>query len=209
MTDFNSTNSDLQVTDGIEFLDTSDIQPVEETDIDDGTYHATKMSPEEVERIDDLWKEPEDVDADIEPYRASSNSEIVNSDIIEPYRAKPLSDTTELEDLSDASDSKSIEESFALDIESASIEGINDESENLERLRRMSDEDILAEYSSEGKDKYDPELFNTLTDGLSKEELEHLKEGLASGDKDVYEYFGLNSDGDENDSEGFARVRKL
>lgn len=209
MTDFNSTNSDIHAIDDIEFLDTSDIQPVEETDIDDGNYHATKMSPEEIKRIDDLWKEPEDVDADIEPYRASSNSEIVNSDIIEPYRAKPLSDTTELEDLSDASDSKSIEESFALDIESTSIESINDESENLEKLSRMNDKDILAEYRSEGMEKYDPELFNALTDGLSKKELEHLKEGLASGDKDVYEYFGLNSDGNENDSEGFARVRRL
>lgn len=206
MTDYNSLDNEMQAVDDIEFLDTSDVQPVETTDIDDGKYHATKMSAEELERIDDLWKESEDVTKDVEPYRASSNSDIFNSEEIEPYRARPLSDAVETEDISG---SKSIEEDFASDVESATVESIDNDVENLEKLGRMSDEDILSEYRSNGKEKFDSELFGALTDGLSKEELEHLKEGLASGDKDVYEYFGLSSNGDESDSEGFARVRKL
>ena len=198
MTDFNSTSNDWRTIDDIEFLDTSDAQPVDETDLDEASYHATKMSLEEVQRIDDLWKEPEDVDTDIEPYRAKALSD--NNDL--------QCDINEESQLTDIGSSESLEDRFASDIEAMSFDDLKAEQERLDRLSQMNDMDIFAEYDAEQKPKYDPALFDSLTDGLSREALEHLKEGLASGDQAVYDYFGLKSN-DENDTEGFTRVRKL
>jgi len=55
--------------------------------------------------------------------------------------------------------------------------------------------------------KYDPELMSALTDGLPRETLEHLKAGLATGDPDVYDYFGLGND-EETGNADFTRTRK-
>lgn len=187
----------LQSIDDVEFLDTSDVLTITEinedieadvVETDDGLYHATRMSEDEVKRIDDMWKESDDVTVNKEPYRASTNVEFeVEQDLVQPYKAHSLCGNSDI-----------------------SVETIEkNEATDIEQLGHMSDADIFSEYSGSQKNKYDSSLLDTLTEGLSKDELEYLKEGLASGDKEVYDYFGLNSVDDESDDEGFPRVRKL
>ena len=65
--------NDVQDSDDIEFLDTSDTENDVDVEVDDGFYHATHMSAEEVERIDEMWSDEADIPPDNEPYRASRN----------------------------------------------------------------------------------------------------------------------------------------
>lgn len=117
------------------------------------------------------------------------------------------SDTSDLDDVS-SSDISSIEEQFAADVEAMSFEDISEEQARLDSLSQMDDMDIFAEYDAEQKEQYDPELFNSLTDGLSRESLEHLKEGLANRDPDVMDYFGLTDNDDGQDGPpDFTRKR--
>lgn len=203
----------------IEILDTSDIESsipeeaetgdIPATDeLDDGLYHATRMSEEEVSRIDELLDETDKKDPDVEPYRAVRNSDMEQvEEVKEPYRATKRSDSSDLSgDLSAQSDvagvemPSSLEDQFAAEIESMSFDDLSAEQARLDSLSQMEDMDIFAEYDASQKAQIDPELFSTLTDGLPRETLEHLKEGLATGDPEVYDYFGLNgSEDDGND----------
>ncbi len=223
MCDFDSDISDVQDTaefDGdVELLDTSDIEnsiPEEvETDdipatdeLDDGLYHATRMSEEEVSRIDEMWDETSKKGPIVEPYQATRHSDMEQvEEVKEPYKARRISDSSDVSgELSDQSDvvgvemPSSLEEQFAAEIESMSFDDLSAEQARLDSLSQMDDMDIFAEYDAAPKSKYDPELFAALTDGLPRETLEHLKEGLATGDPEVYDYFGLNGgEGDGND----------
>lgn len=58
------------------------------------------------------------------------------------------------------------------------------------------------------KEKYDPELFAALTDGLPRESLEQLRNGLATGDPDTYEHFGLNGEENDGNEREYTRTRK-
>ena len=209
--------------DDVEFLDTSD--PVEKNSMDleqsnldidnemeDGLHHATKMSEEEVARIDGMWEQ--DVVEDIEPYRSINNDVTLETDIIDPYKATRTvdsgdltSDLRETADLEQLQTYKSFEDQFASEIAAMSFEDLAAEQERLERLGGMCDLDIFAEFDNEYKNKYDPELFNALTDGLSKETLAHLRDGLAKGNPDVYEYFGLSGDADDGNEGECTRSR--
>lgn len=207
--------NDVQDSDDIEFLDTSDTENDVDVEVDDGFYHATHMSAEEVERIDEMWSDEADIPPDNEPYRASRNSEsLLDTDVIEPYRATRQSDTQDFaSDLDSSGDTNdllsplSLEEQFASDVESMSFDDLRVEQERLDQLSQMDDLDIFASYDAAQNGKYDPELMSALTDGLPRETLEHLKAGLATGDPDVYDYFGLGND-EETGNADFTRTRK-
>lgn len=206
-------SADLQSSDDVEFLDTSDANDEDGVDLDDGFYHADHMSAEEVERIDDMWNDTPDSSSDIEPYKASSNAELLaESDIVEPYHATRFSDTKEFAgDLADTGEvedtfsAKSPEEQFASAVETMTSDDLKAEQVRLDQLAQMEDSDILEAQ----REKYDPELLDALTDGLPKEKLELLRDGLASGNPEVYDYFGLSNDeaGSETDGMKLTRTR--
>ena len=185
--------------------ETDDIPATDE--LDDGLYHAARMSEEEVSRIDELWDETNKKESDVEPYQATRLSDIEQEEVKEPYKATRLSDSSDMAgELSDQRDvvgvdmPSSLEEQFAADVEAMSFDDLSAEQARLDSLSQMDDMDIFAEYDAAQKPEYDPELFDALTDGLPRETLEHLKEGLATGNPEVYNYFGLNGgEDDEND----------
>lgn len=214
--DVSDTNDTTEFDGDIEILDTSDIESsiseeVETDDIpatdelDDGLYHATRMSEEEINRIDEMWDETSKKESDVEPYQATRLSEMEQvEEVKEPYKSTRLSDSSDISgELSDQSDMagvempESLEEQFAAEIEAISFDDLSAEQARLDSLSQMDDLDIFAEYDAAQKSEYDPELFASLTDGLPRETLEHLKEGLATGDPDVYDYFGLNGGEDD------------
>ena len=233
MCDFNSdfdvsdTNDTAEFDGNIEISDTSDIESsiseeVETGDIpatddlDDGLYHASRMSDEEVSRIDEMWDETSKKESDVEPYHAMRLSDMKQAEEVrEPYKATRLSDSSDMSgELSEQSDvsgveiPSSLEEQFAADIEAMSFDDLSVEQARLDSLSQMDVLDIFAEYDAVQKSKYDPELFDALTDGLPREALEHLKEGLATGDPEVYEYFGLNGGEDDGNDIPPTRSRK-
>lgn len=218
--DFDSTDIG---SDDVEFLDTSDTSEEISLDIeenrdlnnsdeaDDGLYHATRMSEDEVARIDDMWAQ--DAVADVEPYRATKNDVTVESDVVEPYKVTRntdsddlTSDLTETADLEQPQSIESFEEQFASEIGAMSFDDLAAEQERLERMGGMSDLDIFAEFDKSQSSAYDPELLDALTKDLSSEQRSQLREGLASRDPAVMDYFGLN--GNDDADEGFARTRK-
>lgn len=221
---------DILGTDDVEFLDTSDIKDsssdVAEMQNDDlldlEHYHASRMSEEEVQAIDDLWNdEPKD---DIEPYKATQlteeqlreTEELWNEktagDIVEPYKATRLDHADDISDDS-VDDSildigaQSLEEQFAAEVDAMSLDDLSKEHERLAALSEMDDLDIFAEFDNAQKGKYDSDLFDTLTDGLPKETLEQLRDGLAAGDPDVYEYFGLKGNA-EDGNDGYPTLTR-
>lgn len=195
---------------GSSILEDSEMADVQVDDeLDDGVYHATKMAEEEVRRIDELWDETAKGEIDREPYRASHLFDVEQEEIREPYKAiKPLDDSGIDEEKMEESDVSSIdvpaslEEQFAAEVDAMSFDDLSAEQARLDSLSQMADMDIFAEYDEAQKVGYDSKLFAELTDGLPRETLEYLKEGLASGDPDVYDYFGLSDDnGDDNNGE--------
>lgn len=218
--------------DDIEFLDTIDVQEdvdsVKEANIDelsdDESYKATHMTEEEMQAIDALWHVEKH--EDIEPYKAThlteeqmkQTDEIWDEknagDIPAPYKATRLDS---IDDVSTAIDgdsvfdfgSQSLEERFAAEVDAMSLDDLSKEHERIASLSEMDDLDIFAEFDNAQKEKYDPELFAALTDGLPRESLEQLRNGLATGDPDTYEYFGLNGEVDDesNDSPTLSRKR--
>jgi len=175
-------DEDIELLEGVS--DTKDDEALAE-DIDDGRYHATRMSDEEVQRIDDMWEK--DDYRDVEPYRATRIADIdeIPEDTDDTGGGDILSEET-------------IEDQFAADVEAMSFDDLGKEQARLDELSQMDDMDIFAEYDERNASEYNQQLFDELTSGLSKEQLEYLKDGLSNGDKAVFEYFGLNSD-DEND----------
>jgi len=228
MCDSDFDTSDTQDTaefDGdIEILDTSDIdssipEEVETKDIsatdelDDCFYHATRMSEEEVSRIEEMWDETGKKEYDVDPYQATRLFDMEQvEEVKEPYKATRISDMSgELSGQSDVAGVEvpsSLEEQFAAEIEAMSFDDISAEQARLHSLSQMDDMEMFAEYDAAQKSEYDPELFAALTDGLPRETLEHLKEGLATGDPDVYDYFGLNGDEDDGNERQYTRSRK-
>lgn len=236
--DFDSTDmsisdcTDTPDSDDVEFLDTNDVQDStdnmveQQSDVlsDSESYKATHMTEEQVQEIDALWNSEQH--DDVKPYQAThlteeqmkQTDEIWEEksarDIPAPYKATRLDST---EDISTAVDSdsafdfgsRSLEEQFAAEVDALSLDDLSKEHECLASLSEMDDMDIFAEFDNAQKDKYDPELFNALTEGLPRESLEQLRNGLATGDPDTYEYFGLNGkveDGGE-DSPTLSRKR--
>lgn len=210
---------------GIDFLDTSDIDnsildEAQGEDItaddepDDDLYHAVRMSDEEVSRIDDMWDDTSDKKFDVEPYKATSFALDQSEDLEEPYRATHLSDAADVpdavsdqDDVAEADISPSLEEQFATDVEAMSSDDIAEEQAHLDALSQLNDTEIRAEFVSWQEPGYDPDLFDAMTDGLSRDELECLKEGLETGNPDVYAYFGLSDTTDAGEDTSSARVR--
>ena len=218
--DFDSTNIGG---DSIKFPDTSDSDEeisleIENSDLDnsdkadDGLYHASRMSEDEVDRIDDIWAQ--DAAADVEPYCAMKNDVTVEADVVEPYKAAKNadgldleSDLTETTDLGQAQTVESFEEQFAAEIDAMSLDDLVAERERLERLSSMNDLDIFAEFDKRQSIEYDPDLFDTLTKNLSSEQLSQLRDGLSSRDPVVLDYFGLN--GEDDSDEELVLKKKL
>lgn len=236
--DFDSTDmsvfdcADTPDNDDVEFLDTSDVQEVvdgamevnNEELSDNESYKATHMTEEEMQAIDALWQAEKH--EDIEPYKAThlteeqmkQTDEIWDEknagDIPAPYKATRLDS---IDDVSTAVDgdsvfdigSQSLEERFAAEVDAMSLDDLSKEHERIASLSEMDDLDIFAEFDNSQREKYDPELFAALTEGLPKESLEQLRNGLATGNPDTYEYFGLNGDGgdESNDSPTLSRKR--
>lgn len=168
-------------------------------ELDDGNYHATHLSEEEVQQIDDLWKE--DKSADIEPYHAErmteeevARIEELSQDValdVEPYHAVP-------NDLDTNSESDA--DRFAAEIEALSLDELEAEQERLDILHNDAEMDIFGEYDASVKGSWTEEQFHDLIDGLPRETLEHLRTGLENQDQDVLDYFGLGSTDDDSDS---------
>lgn len=172
--DLDTTSEEVtESSDDIEFLDTSDISggdaeavldiEVDSEDaltddapeeVDDGFYHASRMSSEEVHRIDDLWSDED----------SSQTSDV------EPYQATRMTDA----------EVDAIDDMWEDDFD----EGIDDTS---------SDELIDT---PPGLD-IDPE--QTWLDGLDRGSLEQLREGLLSGNPDIYDYLGLSENDGSSD----------
>lgn len=227
--DFDSTDmsvsdcADTPDNDDVEFLDTSDVQEVVDSVVevnseelsDNESYKATHMTEEEMQAIDALWQAEKH--EDIEPYKAThlteeqmkQTDEIWDEknagDIPAPYKATRLDS---IDDVSTAVDgdsvfdigSQSLEERFAAEVDAMSLDDLSKEHERIASLSEMDDLDIFAEFDNTQKEKYDPELFATLTDGLPKESLEQLRNGLKNRDSNVMEYFGLSTDKEDTDS---------
>lgn len=224
--DFDSTDmsisncADTSDSDNVEFLDTSDVQEDIDSVIesnseelsDNESYKATHMTEEEMQAIDALWQTEKH--EDIEPYKAThltedqmkQTDEIWDEksagDIPAPYKATrldPIDDVSTAVDGDSAFDfgSQSLEEQFAAEVDAMSLDDLSKEHERLASLSEMDDLDIFAEFDNTQKEKYDPELFAALTDGLPRESLEQLRNGLATGDSDTYEYFGLNGNNED------------
>ena len=186
---------------------TSDNDVVSETffddfsldELDDGNYHATHLSEEEVQQIDDLWKENKS--ADIEPYHAErmteeevARIEELNQDKaldVEPYHAVP----NDLDTISEADADR-----FAAEIEALSLDELEVEQERLDKLHNDAEMDIFGEYDASVKGSMTEEQFHDLIDGLPRETLEHLRTGLENRDQDVLEYFGIASGEDDADN---------
>ena len=236
--DFDSTDmnvsdcADTPDNDDVEVLDTSDVQEVVDSVVevnneelsDNESYKATHMTEEEMQAIDALWQAEKH--EDIEPYKATHLTEEQMKqtdelwdeknagDIPAPYKATrldPIDDVSTAVDGDSVFDfgSQSLEERFAAEVDAMSLDDLSKEHERIASLSEMDDLDIFAEFDNTQKEKYDPELFAALTDGLPRESLEQLRNGLATGDPDTYEYFGLNGDsGDEsNGSPTLSRKR--
>ena len=203
--------------DDIEFLDTLDPDEeislnIENSDLDnsdkadDGLYHATKMSEDEIARIDDIWAQ--DAVADVEPYYATKNDVTVEADVVEPYKAVKNadrldmeSDLTETAALGQAQTIESFEEQFAAEIDAMSLDDLVAERERLKRLSSMNDLDIFSEFDKRQSIACNPELFDALTKNLSSEQLSQLRDGLVSRDPSVMDYFGFNGEDDTSDSD--------
>lgn len=191
-----------------------------EKPVDIEPYKATHMTEEQVREIDELWRVEKP--ANVEPYKAThlteeqmkQTDEIWKANGAAPYQAvrldsvkdiSPNSDNDSIFDLS----SQSLEEQFAAEVDALSLDDLSAERERLAKLSEMDDLDIFAEFDKSQRNKYDPDLFNTLTDGLPRGALEQLKNGLATGDPNVYDYFGLNGEKDvESTGENIRSRRK-
>ena len=235
--DFDSTDmsvsdcADTPDNDDVEFLDTSDVQEdadsvmeVNNDEVSDKeSYRATHMTEEEMQAIDALWQAEKH--EDIEPYKSThlTEEQMKQTDEIwdEKYAGDipaPYKDTRldSIDDVSTTVDGESVfdigslslEEQFAAEVDAMSLDDLSKEHERLASLSEMDDLDIFAEFDNTQKGKYDPELFAALTEGLPKESLEQLRNGLATGDPDTYEYFGLNGKENEGNEGEYTRTRK-
>lgn len=176
-------------------------------ELDDGNYHATRLSEDEVQRIDDLW-ENDNKSVDVEPYYAErmteeevSQIDELNKDItldVEPYHATP----NDLDTLSNEDADR-----FAAEIEALSLDELEVEQNRLDKLHNDAEMDIFGEYDADVKGSLTEEQYHDLVDGLPKETLEHLRSGLENRDKDVLDYFGLGSDEGSDNTEDLTLKR--
>ena len=138
--------------------------------LDDDHYHAERMSDEEVKRIDDMWDDSKDC-SDVEPYHA--------------FRVDELSDVEDV--------AMTDEEKFAAEIESMSLDELQEERHRLEELSKMSDLDIFAEYDDQMRESGLAEL-DAVMDDLSKDQLAELRDRLEAKDPETLEYFDISDD---------------
>lgn len=167
-------------------------------ELDDGNYHATHLSEEEVQQIDDLWKENKS--ADIEPYYAERMTEEevarigeLNQDKaldVEHYHAVP----NDLDTISEAD-----ADCFAAEIEALSLDELEVEQERLDKLHNDAEMNIFGEYDANVERSMSEDQFHDLIDGLPRESLERLRTGLENRDQDVLDYFGIDSGENDND----------
>ena len=227
---------DQEVSDGVEFLDSSvqidagDMSDAElqyeiqcdiseeveiEPDSSDNVYHATRMSQEEVDRIDAMWQENTGK-SEIEPYHAEPSPASEINDAVEPYQAIRSTETRDIpheiggqSEYGDFTGIESIEDSFASQVESMSFEDLQLEQSRLDQLSQMDDMDIFAEYDSDHGRGVSSELFHEMIDSMDRDSLQHLRDGLADGNPEVYEQLGLREDEDSsNEGNGFTLSRR-
>lgn len=100
--------------------------------------------------------------------------------------------------------SESLEGGFTAEIEYMVFDELRKEQVMLDALSHLDDMDISAEFDNAQKRKYDLELLAALMDGLLKDSLEQLRNELATGDPDTYEYLGLNCNNDDEDNDALT-----
>lgn len=178
-------------------------------------YYATRMSAEELEQIDELWKDTENKMIDVEPYRANRNMELDEWEKQEPYKAvrssdieKEACDTGEGDDSSDKKGLSDFEKEFAADIAAMDYEDLKWKLDHQDELTNPGKMEILEEYDAMQKENDDSELFHSLIDGMPKEALEYFKDGLENGNQKVYDYFGIRDNEDDEDREELKLSRK-
>ena len=108
-------------------------------------------------------------------------------------------------DIGELDDVGSIDDTDDSSLDTSDIESAQNE---IEQLGKMSDEDILESFKDD-VGPIDGDLFDSLTDGLQKEALEHLRDGLVNGDEDVYDYFGLRDVSASDSSDAYVLSKKL
>lgn len=219
---------DQEVGDGVEFLDvleqtdTGDMGDAElqddirseisgnlevEPDSSDNVYHATRMSQEEVDRIDSMWQDRTS-ESEIEPYHAEPFSASEINDSVEPYQAIRIADTRDISDeidghpeYGDFTGVESIEDSFASQVESMSFDDLQLEQSRLDQLSQMDDMDIFAEYDSKHGREVSAEQFHEMIDSIDRASLQQLRDGLVDGNPEIYDQLGLRQDDDTSNGE--------
>lgn len=177
------------------------------SDSSDNMYHASRMSQEEIDRIDDLWQK-DTSNAEVEPYHAEPLSVSEISDSVEPYHATGSTDTGDISDeigsrseYGDIPQVESIEDSFASQVESMSFDDLQLEQSRLDQLSQMDDMDIFAEYDSNHGRGFSSEQFHEMIDSMDRDSLQQLRDGLSDGNPDVYKQLGLREDDDSSSDE--------
>lgn len=132
----------------------------------------------------------DDVSTDVfdEGYDSTSD---VEAEFHEPMEFEDIPDSSIFDDVSDMS----FEEQFEQQIDNMSLDELRAERENLTKMAELDDYSI--EQMSEQNDftnteKEQQEIFDNITDDLSKEQLEELREKVIDKDKDVLNAFGYN-----------------
>lgn len=168
-------------------------------ELDDSHYRASSLSKEEVQQIDDLWKE-DSKSTDVEPYQAERMSEDGVAKIEEFSKDEAL-DTEPYHAISNNLDvaAESDADHVSDEIKALSLDEIEARQEHLVKLESNADADIFKEYDANVNGSLTEEQYHDLVDGLPKEALEHLRDGLENRDKDVLDYFGLSSDDGNSD----------
>ena len=168
-------------------------------ELDDSHYRASSLSKEEVQQIDDLWKE-DSKSTDVEPYQAERMSEDEVAKI-EEFSKDEVLDTEPYHAISNNLDAaaESDTDHFSDEIKALSLDEIEARQEHLVNLENNAEADIFKEYDGNVNGSLTEEQYHDLVDGLPKEALEHLRDGLENRDKDVLDYFGLSSDDGNSD----------
>ena len=135
-------------------------------ELDDSHYRASSLSKEEVQQIDDLWKE-DSKSTDVEPYQAERMPEDEVAKIEEFSKDEAL-DTEPYHAISNNLDvaAESDADHFSDEIKALSLDEIEARHEHLVKLENNAEADIFKEYDANVKGSLTEEQYHDLVDGL-------------------------------------------
>lgn len=143
-------SEDIEILDDINIEnEESNDEIVDNEEVDEEHYQAKRMTDEEVQRIDDLWKE--------EPYTAKKLSDEEVQRIDDLWKDDPIDPEYLYSDTND----------FIDEVEHMDFADLEKEQERLDGLAELSNDEIFDEYD---KQQYLPNI-----DKMNKEELTNYK----------------------------------